>query len=110
MSKANVDFDTVKDVLMQDKEFEKEYRKLNPRYEIIAQIIAARNEENLTQEQLANRTGTKKSNISRLERGSYNPSLDYLVKIAEGLGKEIHVELRDINNPTTEPKKRIVKA
>ena len=49
---------------------------------------------NLTQEELALRTGTQKSNISRLESGNYNPSVDFLNKIAKGLGKEIHFELK----------------
>ena len=48
----------------------------------------------MTQEELAKRAGTKKSNISRLESGSYNPSLDFLVKIARSLGKEVHINIR----------------
>lgn len=38
--------------------------------------------------------GTQKSNISKLEIENYNPSLDFLSKLAKGLGKEIHIELR----------------
>ena len=71
-----------------------EYDKLKPRYEIISEIIKARKEQNITQEELALRIGTQQSNISRLESGTYNPSLDFLSKIAKGLGKEIHIELR----------------
>ena len=71
-----------------------EYDKLKPRYEIISEIIKARRVQNITQEELALRIGTQKSNISRLESGTYNPSLDFLSKIAKGLGKEIHIELR----------------
>jgi transcriptional regulator with XRE-family HTH domain len=48
----------------------------------------------MTQEQLAERVGTKKSNISRLESGRYNPSLDFLVKVAEGLGKQIQMKVK----------------
>lgn len=99
MSKASADFKTVKEMLMQDEEFVQEYERLKPRYEVIAQIIAIRNEMNMTQEQLAVRMNTKKSNISRLERGTYNPSLDYLVKVAKSLGKEVHIELCDVECP-----------
>jgi DNA-binding XRE family transcriptional regulator len=95
VSRASVDFKTIKEMLIQDDAFVQEYEKLKPRYEVIAQIIAIRNELNMTQEQLADRMNTKKSNISRLERGTYNPSLDYMVKVAKSLGKEIHIELRD---------------
>ncbi len=94
MSKAGVSFSKVRENLMKDPEFKAEYERLKPRYEIISEIIKARAEQNMTQEELAFRTGTQKSNISRLESGSYNPSLDLLFKIANGLGKEIHIELR----------------
>ena len=76
---------------MKDPEFKKEYDRLGPEYEIISQLIDARNELNLTQAELAKRAGTDQSHISRLERGSYNPSLKFLKKIAEGLGKELHI-------------------
>lgn len=82
MSKAGIKFELIKEKLMKDKEFEAEYEGLKPRYEIISQIIEARKEQNITQEELALRVGTQKSNISRLESGSYNPSLDFLVKVA----------------------------
>lgn len=42
----------------------------------------------------AQRIGTQKSNISRFENGSCNPSLDFLARVAQGLGKELHIELR----------------
>ncbi len=57
-------------------------------------MLKALKEQNITQEELAQRIGTQKSNISRFKNGSCNPSLDFLAKIARGLGKEIHIELR----------------
>lgn len=65
---------------MQNEEFRKEYNSLEPQYEIVRQLIKERNELNLTQKQLAERVGMKQSNISRLERGNYNPSMDLLQK------------------------------
>jgi len=94
MSKAGVKFEVVKEQLMKDEEFKASYKKLKPRYEIISQIIEARNEQHVTQEELAFRVGTQKSNISRFESGSYNPSLDFLIKIAKSLGKEVHIQLK----------------
>jgi len=93
MSKAGVKFEEVHNRLMKDEEFKAEYEKLKPRYELIAQIIDARSKLNITQEELAQRVGTQKSNISRFESGSYNPSLDFITKIARSLGKEIHISL-----------------
>jgi len=79
---------------LKDTEFRSEYEALEPEYEIIRQIILARKELNITQEELAERSGIKQSNISRLERGTYNPSLSSLKKIAKGLGKELHIDFR----------------
>ena len=93
MSKAGISFEEMKTDMLKDEEFKIEYEKLKPRYEAIEQIIRARKEQNITQAELAKRVGTQKSNISRLESGNYNPSLDFLVKIAESLGKKISVTL-----------------
>lgn len=79
---------------LKDPDFRSEYEALEPEYEIIRQIILARSKVNLTQKELAERSGIKQSNISRLERGTYNPSLNSLKKIAKGLGKELHIEFR----------------
>ena len=94
MSKAGVKFSDMKELLMKDDEFKAEYEKLKPRYDVISQIIELRTSQNITQEELALRVGTKKSNISRLESGTYNPSLDFLTKVARSLGKEVHVTLK----------------
>lgn len=50
-----------------------------------------RKEQKITQNELAEKIGTKKSNISRFESGKYNPTLDFMAKIADGLGKEIKI-------------------
>lgn len=93
MSIAGVSFEEMKSDMLKDEEFKIEYEKLKPRYEAIEQIIRARKEQNITQAELAKRVGTQKSNISRLESGNYNPSLDFLAKIAESLGKKISVTI-----------------
>ncbi len=93
MTKAGISFEEMKADMLKDEEFKAEYEKLKPRYEAIAQIIRARKEQNMTQAELAKRVGTQKSNISRLESGTYNPSLDFLVKVAESLGKTLSVQL-----------------
>lgn len=94
MSKAGAKFSDIREQLMKDEEFKAEYEKLKPRYDLLSQIIEARAAQNMTQEELALRVGTQKSNISRLESGTYNPSLDFITKVAKSLGKEIHIEIR----------------
>ena len=64
------------------------------REEVAQQLREVRKSQGMTQELLEDRVGTKKSNISRLESGRYNPSLDFLVKVAGGLGKQIQVKVK----------------
>lgn len=58
---------------------------------IISEMLkSARKEANLTQEQLADRAGTKKSYISKLENGKGNIQLSTLIRIFEqGLNRRI---------------------
>ena len=63
------------------------------RQEIASQLRQVRKEQGMTHERLAEKVGTRKSNISRLEIGRYNPSLDFLEKVAGGLGREIEVKV-----------------
>lgn len=67
----------------------------NPKKQIVHGIITARKEKGLTQVELARRMGTRQSNISRLEGENYNPSLEFLNRVAKGLGKELHIEFKD---------------
>ncbi|MGL5713910.1 helix-turn-helix transcriptional regulator [uncultured Cetobacterium sp.] len=76
---------------LKNKELKKEYDKLTPEYEIISAIIKARNEKGLTQSELAKTIGTDQARISKLEKGTLNPSLDFLKRIADGLGQELHI-------------------
>lgn len=69
-------------------------QSLLPRYEIVEQLKNARQAQNVTQEVLAERVGTKKSNISRFESGRYNPSLDFLIRVADSLGKQLQIRIR----------------
>ena len=62
--------------------------------EIVNQFREVRKRLGITQQVLADMTGTKKSNISRFESGRYNPSLDFLIKLATGLGIEIHFSIQ----------------
>ena len=94
MNKPGISFESVRTELMQDEEFKKEYERLQLRYEVISQLIDARKEQNLSQAELAKRVGTLKSNISRLESGNYNPSLDFLIKVVHCLGKDLEIQIR----------------
>ena len=80
--------------LKNDAEFRKEYEALAPQYELIKTVIAARVERKMTQAELAELADTKQSNISRFESGNYNPSVEFLRKIAGALDKQLEITLR----------------
>jgi len=62
-------------------------------YFVISEMLKeARKEANMTQEQLAEKVGTKKSYISRLENGKCDIQLSTLYRIFEfGFGKSINL-------------------
>jgi HTH-type transcriptional regulator/antitoxin HipB len=62
-------------------------------YFVISEMLRdARRAANMTQEELANKVGTKKSYISRLENGNCDIQLSTLYRIFEdGLGKRINL-------------------
>ena len=89
-----MNFDEYKSELLKNPEVKAEYEALEPEYELMRQIINARIEQNMTQKQLAEKIGTKQSSIARLESGNYNPSYQFLQKIANALGKRLTVSLK----------------
>jgi DNA-binding XRE family transcriptional regulator len=82
-----------KAIILNNKDVQNELKLNEAEYQIIEEIIMARKERNLTQKELAELIGTRQSNISRLESGNYNPSIDFLNKIALAVGKELRVSM-----------------
>ena len=72
-----------------------ETKQKGVRENLINQYIKCRKEKNMTQADVAEVLGVKRPNITRFENGTYNPTVDMLVKIAEGLGKELEIKLVD---------------
>lgn len=86
------DFDTYLGEQLKDPEFKKEWDRSEMEYQLMMMVLKARNEQNLTQSELAERTGIRQSNISRIEKGQAVPSILTLSKIAHGLGKELQIK------------------
>lgn len=86
-----MDFNKYLEKQLKDSEFKKEYDALGPEYEIISAVIKARKELGMTQSDLAKAIGTDQSRISKLEKGLLNPSLEFLKKLADGIGKKVHI-------------------
>ena len=77
---------------MQNPEFKKAYESLEPEYTVMQTLIDARKLKNMTQKQLADQTGIDQADISKLERGLSNPTLNMLKRLADGLGMRIKLE------------------
>lgn len=61
--------DTFVDEQMKNPEFRTEYEKVQPEMDVIKALVDARISQNLTQQQLAQRTGINQADISKLENG-----------------------------------------
>lgn len=77
---------------LESENFRKEYENIQPEMNIIRAIIAARKEQNITQADLAIRTGINQADISKLENGTRNPSVNLLKRLAEGMGMSLKIE------------------
>ena len=55
-------------------------------------MIDGRKEKNITQKELADLTGITQADISRIETGNSNPSIQTLQRLAAGLGMRVKLE------------------
>ena len=77
---------------LKEDDFRKEYEKIQPEMDVIRALVDARISQNLTQKQLAERTGINQADISKLENGTRNPSLNLLKRLAEGMDMVLKIE------------------
>ena len=77
---------------LEDPEFRKEWEDIQPEMDVIRAIVDARISQNLTQKELAERTGINQSDIGKLENGTRNPSLKLLKCLADGMGMTLKLE------------------
>lgn len=85
-------FEDYKKQQMQDPELVREYEAIQPEMDVIRAIVNARTSQNLTQNELAKRTGINQADISKLENGMRNPSVNLLKRLAEGMGMSLKIE------------------
>lgn len=85
-------YDKFKEQLLEDPQVRAEYDALEPEFDIIQAMIDARRQQNLTQKELSERTGITQADISRIENGTRNPSLDMIKRLASGMGMRLKLE------------------
>lgn len=64
--------------------------------EIIQSLVEERNNQKMTQQELADITGIRSSNLARFEKGDRIPTLLMLEKYANALGKHIEIKIGDL--------------
>ena len=74
-----------------DAEFKEVFEKESERLDIAIAIMKLREEEGLTQQQLAEKVGKPQSTIARIENGTLNPSYKLLNDIARGIGRKLEI-------------------
>ena len=76
----------------ENEKLRKEYEALEPEFSIMQAMIDARTSEGLTQRELSVRSGIAQGDISKMERGNANPSLNTLQKLATAMGKSLRID------------------
>lgn len=80
---------------LEDPAFRTEYESTRQEFEVARSLIAARLDAHLTQRELAERSGVRQSNISRIENGNSIPTVTTLCALARGMGKRLKIVFLD---------------
>lgn len=88
------EWEDVKKELLKNKEVAREYKKLEPQYQLISELINARIRKGLSQKDLAQKIGTKQSSIARVESGNANPSIRFLEKMTEAMDSKLEIRIK----------------
>jgi ribosome-binding protein aMBF1 (putative translation factor) len=98
MAKTNDALKILQQITTDDPEIEEMIQDSSLNAELAQLIYTARIQAGLTQQQLADRIGTKQSVIARLEDADYEGhSLSMLYKIAQALNQRLEVHLIPIS-------------
>lgn len=80
---------------LKNPEFKKEWDDIQPEMDVIRAMVEARISQNITQKELAERTGINQADICKMENGTRNPSLKLLKRLAEGMGMELQLTFKN---------------
>jgi transcriptional regulator with XRE-family HTH domain len=87
---------------MNDPAFKAEYDVLEEEYQLLREMLASRKQAGLTQEEVAERMGTKAPAVARLEaashtRSKHSPSINTLRKYAAAVGCRLEIHLKPVS-------------
>ena len=83
------------DFTVREEDFEVlvERQKERVKNQILTSYINLRKERGVTQQEIADRTGIKRTNVARIESGRNAPTIEVLVKLAAALDMELEIRL-----------------
>lgn len=87
-----IPFEKTRKKWFKDLAFLKEYEALEPEFRLARELIKARSQAGLSQQEVAKRMGTSQSTVARLESG-HKPSLKSLERYAKVVGMNVEVHL-----------------
>ncbi len=89
----------LKEEALKKQSVREEYEALTPEFNLLREMLKARNDAGLSQADVAERMGTKAPAITRLESsltsGRHSPSIATLKKYAEAVG--CHLEIKFVH-------------
>lgn len=95
--------------LEESKEYTEANKKLKIKFSLAKAVYEARTRKNWSQKELAKAIGTKQANISRVESGLANPTLEFLSKLTNVL--DLKIEFACVQEPSiqyiSEPAKNV---
>lgn len=65
---------------------------MNIREQIGLQLMEARKKKQMTQQEVADKAGITRANLSRIEGGKYNASIDILSRVCDAIGVSITIQ------------------
>ncbi|HSH51062.1 MAG TPA: helix-turn-helix transcriptional regulator [Bacteroidales bacterium] len=81
------------EIINRDPESKRRFDEYSIRLKTAVMILEIRDQHNLSQSELAEKVGVKKSTIARIENASINTSVQMLDRIAKAVDKELKIEI-----------------
>jgi ribosome-binding protein aMBF1 (putative translation factor) len=95
---------------LKDPEFRARWESTALARWLATEVAHYRAEHDLSQRALADQLGVHQSDIARMETGEHTPTLDRLIRVAEGLGIELMIDIHPQGREAKLPRKRAGRA
>ena len=70
------------------------YDRYDPDFQIVEALTQARYKKHMTQQQLADKSGIQRADISKLENADANPTVETLYRLAKALDKRLIIKFK----------------